>query len=277
MSNTTYRRCFGIIYGALLGLLFTGIMQGINHLVLPGVPLYQPPFGLTLNILAGMLVGLATVGLDAWPETPFRGVLFASLLGALIVAVATLLTGQTGAGVWALKTTATLLVLVPVAALLALPLLFLRWLIDREENDYRETGSAFLSRPGPGAFLPVGVLMIAGGLGLLGLYQPLARTVLPRMHTLIQFGQQAAGPEALPNELRPPNVTGFSDYGGGPYELEWDKDETNRFEIPRPNTPYAQQSIAIAHFSNAYLLVCMFPGGGGQVECRDFLPGQPTD
>ena len=277
MSSINYRRCFGIIYGALLGLLFTGTFQGINHLVLPGVPLYQPPFGMALNILTGALVGLATVGLDAWPESPFRGVLFSSLLGSLLVGVATLLTGQTGAGVWAKKITATLIIFVPIAALLALPLLFLRWMMDREENDYRETGSHFLSRPGPGAFLPVGVLLIAGGMGFFGLYHPMARTVLPRMHTLIQFGQAAAAPALLPMELRPPNVTGFVDYGSGAYELEWDKDETNRFQIPRPNTPFSEQSIVIAHFSNDYLLVCMFPGGSGQVECRDFPPGQSTN
>lgn len=287
MSKVTYRRCFGLIYGALIGLLFTGVSQSINHLAMPGVPLYQPPFGMVVNILAGILVGFLVVGLDAWPETTGRGILYSCLLAALLVDVALLFIEKIEPGRLGMRITATILIFFPIAGAMA-PLMFLlRWVINQEENAYWETNQALPVQPATRILLPVGILLAAAGLGYFSLYNNLGRTVTPEMHDLIQLGQAAVSnvtspnasaqdPNALPEPLRPPNVNSFSEYGRGDYRLQWDKDETNRFAIPRPNTPFSEQSIVIAHFNNGYMLVCMYPGGDGQVECRDFRPGQTT-
>ena len=55
MTKQTYRRCAGLILGALIGLAFGSVSQGVNSLFLPGIPLYQPPFGPIGNSLLASL------------------------------------------------------------------------------------------------------------------------------------------------------------------------------------------------------------------------------
>ena len=45
MSIHNYRRLTGLLFGAGLGLMFGLTSQLTNRILLPGIPLYQPPLG----------------------------------------------------------------------------------------------------------------------------------------------------------------------------------------------------------------------------------------
>jgi len=64
----TYRRWAGLILGALIGLAFGGVSQAVNLLFLPGIPLYQPPFGPDGNLLLALLTGALLGLICAWVE-----------------------------------------------------------------------------------------------------------------------------------------------------------------------------------------------------------------
>ena len=73
LPNNRYRRMAGLLLGALMGLVFALVSQLGDWFALPGVPLYQPPFGLAGNIVMYTL-GAASLGmLVAWPVSGIRG------------------------------------------------------------------------------------------------------------------------------------------------------------------------------------------------------------
>lgn len=270
MSSSTYRKLSAL-------LIFTGacfayilVSQGINHVFMPGLPLYQPPFGPLGNILLGILVG-ASVGLVlGWFETGGVSVLLASLLGALFMAIATLLSGKDDSVTQAHRLTATLIIFVPIAGALAPGLILFRWLTGREVMAYREAQKGHPNPPFQRYFWPVATLLVCAGFGITSLYPELGRSAAPRMQDLIQQGMRSQSAEKLPASFRSPDVNMFSEKAKGPYTLQWDPDKTNQFAIPRPVTNFAEQSTVIARFANGYILACMFPGKNSQPTCRDF-------
>jgi hypothetical protein len=275
MSYTTHRRLFGLLLGALTGLAYTLVAQNINPLVMPGIPFYQPPFGPAGNTLLGGLLGGLLGFLTAWAETGFKGVMLGSLTGALVLVIATLLTGQTGQELWWSKIVGVTLIFFPVAAVLSPVLILLRWLINREEEAYRESLTWRPPARLPRIGLPVLLVLLAGLLGLTALYNDLARTVTPRMLALVEQGRAAQRTEGLPDSLRVEGVRSFLEHAGQPYTLQWDKDDSNRFAIPRPNTSPFDQSTVIARFADGYLLACVYPDTRLEPRCKDYAPGQP--
>ncbi len=113
-------------------------------------------------------------------------------------------------------------------------------------------------------------MLAAGVLGFFSLYNDLAQAIILQMDVLIRQGRQAQSTDALPAPLRPPDVTRFLEKSSLPYTLQWDKDDQNRFAIPRPAGSAYSASIVIARFENSYLLVCMFPSKTTLPTCRDF-------
>ena len=270
MHSSTYQRWFGLLLGTLTGLAYTLVSQSINHLILPGVPLYQPPFGAVGNILMGTALGAVLGLVAAWPETGVKGVFLSSLIGALVITVATLLTGQTEAGMWAMKVMSVAFLFVPVTGALVPLLILFRWLVSRESLALRETRAGYSVSVLPRAILPVGLVLVAGALGITAQYNDLARAAMPRMHALIQGGLQAQNVEELPASLRSSGVDQFLEKGQGSYTLEWDKDDDNQYAIARPATNPFYHSTVIARFDSGYLLVCVFPDTTGQPVCKDF-------
>lgn len=270
MSYITHRRLFGLIFGTLTGLAYGLVSQCGNAVIMPGVPLYQPPLGMFGNLalftIIGALLGLAA----AWSDTSIKGVLLSSAVGALLLSIVNLLTGQmTGAQIITRKITALLIIFAPTMAGIALLMFVFRWITDREEATYRERYSGFPTNRLARAGIPLLLVLSFALLGLTSIYNAQARSATTRMHTLIQQAAPAQqSTEALPKPLQPPNVTMFQARGRGAYQLQWDKDETNKYAIPRPAG--SDQSTVIAHFDNGYLLVCLFATQGGDPECRDF-------
>lgn len=269
MFYHTHRRAFGLLLGALTGLIYALVSENINTLIMPGIPFFRPPFGPVGNAVLGFLVGALLGFITAWAETGAKGVILGSLTGSLILALATLLTASGGQSDILLGLA---IVFIPAAAVLAPVLILFRWLVNREEMAYRETMTwkppSRLSRLGP----PVLVLLLAGAAGLTSMYNDLGRAVVPRMDALIREGQQSTNTEALPAPLQDERITAFDEHAHQPYTLQWVKDDENRFSIPRPNVSQFDQSTVIARFADGYLLACVYPTPTMEPRCKDFPP-----
>ena len=262
VQKDPYRRWFGLLLGAAIGLGYGFVSQTINHLLLPGISFYQPPFGPLGNLLMAVLLGALLGLVTAWPDTGFTGVVLSSLLGSLALSVPTLLTGPSGAEAMSSRLTAVIIIFVPTAAVLAPLMTLLRWLIAREV-DYRRDPLTWQR-----VLYPLLIVLISAALGFTFMLPPLGRAVTPRMNALVQQALQAATTQQLPEPLQSPEVPGFLQNARGPYTLQWDKDDTNRFAIPRPATSFYDQSIVVARFASGYWLVCMYPTPTAAPRCK---------
>jgi len=281
MTHSNHRRLFGLVLGTLTGLSFCLVMQNINRLVLPGIPFYQPPFGPAWNVVMGTVLGAALGFITAWAETGVKGVFLGSFTGALVLGIATLLSGPTGPEVWLDKIVSVIIIFVPTAAMMVPVLALFRWLVNREEDAYREVvwPTTFLTTaPKPPAFiprvvLPVLLVLFAGAAGLTTMYNDLARTVTPRMFAMLEEARLAESAAGLPEPLRVDETRDFFNYARQPYSLQWDKDDGNKFAIPRPNTSQFDQSTVIARYQNGYMLACMYPDPTEYPpHCKGFSP-----
>ncbi len=270
LSYVSHRRWFGFALGTAMALVYALISQFINRVALPGIPLYQPPFGpignLGLELFLGMLIGAMCV----WAEVSVWGVVLSSLLCSLVVMVASFFSGNTANGMAATKITALVIVYVPFAAMFAPALMIFRWIVNREENAYRNQQIGMPDNPLLRVALPLALVVLAFVGGALTLYNSTARTVIPRTQAMIQSAQQVQDVTALPRALQPPDVNLFLEKGQGNYTLQWDRDPNNHFAIPRPASAQGEQSIVIARFPNNYLLVCLYPEPNSDPICRDF-------
>jgi len=273
MVLPSYRRSFGLLLGALIGLTIGLVTQGINHILMPGVPLYQPPFGAWINGLLCFALACVLGILTSWSNTSAIGVFLSSLFGALVISASTMASGQTDAAAQSQKAFALILISGSVIASLVPVLVIFRWIVNREETARTETLAGFKIPVLRRWALPVLLVIIAGSLSLTAMQNKMARAVLVNMHDLIQSGLQAQTQDALPEPLRSQAVSRFLEQGQGTYLLEWDKDDLNRYYVSRPSTDLTRQSTVIAHYSNGYLLVCKFPDETGQPRCKDFPTG----
>lgn len=270
MTNVIHRRVFGSLLGIITGLAYGLVSQLINSMVMPGIPFFQPPFGIMGNIALSILLG-AVLGLAcSWSENGVAGVLWASLFGSLAIIIATFLTGRRDAEILSQKITALAFLFFPTAAVLSPLLILFRWVINREEIAFIHSVRLGERQPWQRVVLPLLVLVAAGGAGMLSMYNDLGRAVTPQMNQLVQQGLAAQTISELPEPLKTAEIDLFMENRTPSYTLQWDKDDTNRFAIPRPATSEFDQSIVIARFSNGYWLVCMFPAPGAQPRCKDF-------
>lgn len=272
MSHITHRRLFGLMLGMLTALAFSLVQQNINFLVMPGIPFYSPPFGPVANVALGTAVGALLGYVTAWAETAAKGVLVGSLTGSFLVSAATMVSGRTDPTSMTDKAIGLIIIFVPTTAFFALVMILFRWLINREEDAYRESISWKPPSPLQRILPPVAVVLLAGSLGLLSMYNDLARAVTPRMQALIAEGQNAQSPGQLPQALQVEEVHDFLQNARQPYTIQWDKDDGNKFAIPRPNTSPFDQSTVIARFANGYMLVCVYPDPVYEPRCKDFAP-----
>jgi hypothetical protein len=197
-------------------------------------------------------------------------VLLGGVTGALVLSAAALVTGRTGPEAWADKLISILIIFVPTTALIALPLIAFRWLVNREEEAHRESLTWVPPARFPRIALPALMVLIAAAAGLTAMYNDLARAVTPRMAAMIEEARLAASETALPEPLLAAEVPVFFASARQPYTLQWDKDDGNRFAIPRPNTSRFDQSTVIARFADGYLLACVYPDPTYEPRCKGF-------
>lgn len=269
MNDNTYRRITGLIIGTAIGLVFALVSQSINYLTLPGLPLFIPPFGVLLNAVVYTLLSALTGLLVAWPENGAFGVIYGSLVGGLVVTITAFLSGTVDNEGLAIKIIVLVLLFVPVMAAFVPIMILLRWVFARETTAHHEEQSLMEPWKATRLIMPVGLVLIAGLLGFTQQYPGYGDSVTQRMQDLIQQGMKVRTVEELPESLRPSHVNFFLDQANGPYTLQWDKDQGNRYALPRFSGPIPP-SVVIARFENGYLLVCLFTSLDHPDTCKDF-------
>jgi hypothetical protein len=262
-AGDRYRRIAGVAIGAGLGLIFGLVSQGINSIAVPGIPFYQPPFGLLVNavlcILGGALLGLVS----AWPHESVLGIATASVAGALCAGGLTLATARldlnSGTGV----IMATLVLLLPLSALVVPVVWSLRWATNKQEDSYL-AGYFIWSR----VLAPLILVMVTGGLAATALYPPEARPVLVRMNAMVRAGLAASDPQALPRPLQSESLDGFLDHATDAYTLEWTRQLDRYGMIVYPTASSRDQSVVIARFENGWALACLFAAFEVEPVCK---------
>jgi len=264
-AQNRYRRQYGILLGIAMGLVFGLVSQWINRIALPGIPLFQPPMGPALNTLLDVAVGGALGLVTAWSLSSTTGIFAGAGIAALFTAASLLMTGTTMPNQSVAKFLSVAFLTLPIAAVFVPVTGIFRWVVNKEEETRSEPPFS-LER----IRLPVLAVMVAGVVGAFWLYPARARIMIPRMHAMLQSAAGAPEAASLPKSLQPTDVDEFSTRGHGFYELLWDRDESNKFAIPRfANTP-AGQGVVIAHFDNGYLVACLWSDFESEPECRDY-------
>ena len=131
MSMHKYRRLTGLLFGAGLGLAYGLTSQLANRILLPGIPLYQPPLGPLGNILLSLLAGALLGVISAWPESSIHGTFIASAVSAVVILVGNFaVAAPSGNTLVAVLLTGIFLVL-PFWAMLVPLIAALRWGVNK--------------------------------------------------------------------------------------------------------------------------------------------------
>lgn len=266
-EENRFRRWRGAILGLGLGLIYGLASQYVNTLLLPGIPLYQPPFGAALNVLLYTGLGLLLGGVAGWPESTAVGVVWGAILTSVAVEVTSYFTGDLDKNSAAAKFVLLLFLFLPVMGA-AVPFLYLlRKAIDQMIETYKNKRS-FLRAAPMVALLTAGMLALAS----INIIPADGRVVLPQMQAVLQGALRAGSTAALPAYLQPPDVKDFMQHTGASYQLEWTKTNLTRYMIPAPAVHSDQHSVAVAHFSDGWVLACLYVQPTQPTsECRVFI------
>lgn len=260
-QREAYRRAVGIWLGLVVGLIFGVVSQTINLLVLPGLNLYQAPFGVAGNILLAVVLGGLLGGLCGWFFGSVEGVLTASAVGALLLLAAVAASGYR----WELlinRIVAAFSLFLPVSAALVPALGLLRWVIDMQE-EYRDLPPLDFQR----VWRPVLIFLLAAGVGALWLLPEQGQRTLQSFDRLLR---QAGESAQLPEPLRPPDVVGFDQFAQGSYTIQWERYNIMRFAIGYYPTAGWDPSAAVARFENGWSLVCIYTNPDLPPSCAGF-------
>ena len=265
MTKQAYRRLAGLILGAVIGLIFGGISQGVNPALMPGVPLYQPPFGLIGN--AALMIGLGgLLGLfSAWTEPSVPGILLSGAAAAAVLLITNLFTDQLPALMAAANTIVALFLLLPFAAMAAVGTGLVRTAVNNL-TDYRNLSILHPRR----WWLVVLILIAAAGLGYATVLPPSARTVLLRTQDMLQQGLAVTTPAELPAPLQGKGMDDFLAHASPGYTLDWENKNLTRFAIPRPSGPEYLMSVAVVRFDNGWNMACLYPDAEAEPRCHSF-------
>jgi hypothetical protein len=253
MSIHNYRRLTGLLFGAGLGLTFGLTSQLTNRILLPGIPLHQPPLGPLGNIVLCMLCGALLGVISAWPQSSIHGTFIASAVSALVIVVGNFaLAAPSGNTLVAIVLTGIFLVL-PFWGMLVPLIAALRWGVNKlvDAHDDRLPIRSRIT-------IPVLLVLVIGLVGSLTHYRTDARRLLILTHALLQEGQLAVSADALPPALRVTEVGPFLEAGRVAYKLSWERERIERFRIPRPGKNFDYHSVVVARFKNDWNLVCLY-------------------
>ena len=265
MSIHNYRRLTGLLFGAGLGLMFGLTSQLINRILLPGIPLYQPPLGPLGNILASLLAGTLLGAFCAWPESSINGTFIASAVSAAIILLGNFALAAPGRSPLGTKLITSIVLLLPFWALLVPLIAALRWAVNKLVDAHADH-LPIRAR----VTVPVVLLLIVGLVGGMSTYRGEARTLLAQTHALLREGQAAASAEVLPAPLRVPAVGVFFEAGRVPYALSWQRQGIEKFRIARPIENFDNHSAVVAHFKNDWNLVCVYISPERPPLCQAF-------
>ncbi len=247
MTNSA-RRILGVLFGAVLGLIY-GLSSGfINVIALPNIPLYQPPPGRLLDILLDALLG-GTLGLvTAWPSETFSGILLGGATGALF----TFLQSAQRTG-WHGAVLIMFVYIILPFAIFFLPIAgLIRWASNQWEQETLYQPFS-LRRRTLSLVVLAAFAMIAG---LLSLYPRDVREALRSMDAMIQNSMKVANGQNLPHPLQA--IDGFTRGASGNYSLEWDQ-KTDFVPLARPQVSIGKtEAVIVVRFINGFRFVCAF-------------------
>ena len=258
-NETLSRRAAGIVLGAGLGLIYALVGGMVSRLVMPGLPLYQPPFGFLGNVLLAMLWGAAVGLICAWPENTIAGVLVAALVSiapAVVRGLGSVPEDRARLGL------AALVLGIPAALFMVPATAVLRATV----NHLASFGGSRLSwqerwrRP-----LLLGLFMAV--IALFSLPPAPARATLKHMQATLQTGLAAKSTADLPQELRTVRSGDFLTQADDRYTLEWTEVDLDRFIELRPANNYNEHSAVLVRFDNGHTLVCLYPTPQSRPNC----------
>lgn len=253
MSIHNYRRLAGLLFGAGLGLTYGLTSQLTNRILLPGIPLYQPPLGPLGNILASVLVGALLGVICAWPESSINGAFIAGAVAALVILVGNAALAEPDRSTLATRLITSVVLLLPFWGLMVLLIAALRWGVNKLVDAHADHLPIRARIAAPAV-----LLLVVGVVGIAPSYRGEARTLLAQTHALLRAGQAAASAEALPAPLAAPAAGSFLENGRGPYELSWQQQKIEKFRIARPIENFDNHSAVVARFKNGWNLVCLY-------------------
>lgn len=265
MSIHKYRRLTGLRFGAGLGLMFGLTSLLTNPILLPGIPLYQPPLGPLGNIMLCVLTGALLGVISAWPEGSIQGTFIASAISALVIVAGNFaLAAPSGNTIVAILLTGFFLVL-PFWAMLVPLIAALRWGVNKlvEAHADRLPIRSHIT-------IPTLLLPAVGLVGSLSHYRADARQLLAQTGAWLQESQRAVNADALPPSLRVPEVGSFLEKGRGAYGLSWEHQRIERFGIPRPGKNFDCHSVVVARFASGWNLVCLYIASDIAPLCKGF-------
>jgi hypothetical protein len=263
-----FRRLIGLVLGLTLAIIFALITQVMVRLEMPGVPLFQPPLGAAGNVILWMFVGAVLGLVAAWPEEAVYGVSLSSAAGTLFISIFTLFTsgapsGDQGATLFT-RILSLVVIFLPVAGMLAPLMILLRWSIARLTDAYKGIVPVWKI-----VWIPALLLAAVVTIGLAARLPTYARRELMRTQELIQTGLASVDRQSLPEALRNKQVGDFTTNASPGYTLEWDKNNVNRYGIPRTsNSMGSQEAIVAARFDNDWVLVCLYSDPAVEPACK---------
>jgi len=261
MDYNLHRRRTGLTIGLALGIGYSLTTNLVNHLALPGIPLYTPPPG-TVGLIMVTTLMFGLLGLiAAWPDESLPGVILSGLIGSII------------SSIWILVNASNKFAAVTLLVVIFMPRMFfympfgalVRWLIHK------------LDQPTPRPVAPVRKLVpvflafiFLAYLGSFALLPKETRGSLITMDALLKSGMesQATSNDELPKPLQP--VLGFIQKAKGEYSYTIGSDP-DVLPVQRPVAEYGElEPFIIIRFENGFRFGCVFSPPYIQPACIDF-------
>jgi hypothetical protein len=276
VASARFRRLTGLWVGALTGIVYGLISQGVNPLAAPGVPLYHPPLGLVGNVGAYTAVGALVGVVTAWKAGALNSVALGAVVGLVLIEAYGWLTNATSAVADLLGTSAAVAVnivgAISIYGLLLPVLLPLRWAVAVQgEQQTRPFFSWLRCRP-----LLV-ILAVTGMVGVMSLYPTPALSAITQMNDLVRAGLTARAPASLPHALQSSGVRRFPELASPDYTLQWNDRLIAAFddaELRAADLSYP--TVVLARFRGSYYLICAFGHDDVEPICKDAWVARPA-
>ncbi len=267
MTDQTYRRVFGTLFGAALGFTFVVMSQVVNPLSLPGITFHQPPLGMWGNLMAAMAIGGLAGLLVAWADSAFISIVVAAMMMGLGVELVGTLYGTWIPPEDVGPVILSIIVLwLPMTGLLGALFFVLRWIMGKQV-ELRRDHAPFFRR----AVMPGLALIIIGGLGATSILSAEGQQRIQEMDALLKTGLHTSASSDLPPALsRVANQ--FRERATPRYSLQFVKgDGLLPWRIAQPAGYQAWEfSIVAARFENNWVLACLFVPRTADPLCRSY-------
>lgn len=263
VATPGYRRWVGAILGAVFGVAYGFVSQGINKLSLPDVPYIQYPFGLAGNLAIVVLGGLAIGFICAVPESFSDGSSRASLVAVAVLTVQWLATLQASFAIFPPIYMIFLAIGFFFMCSLA-AMMLLRLAIDNQTEALHKPVWTWTR-----IRVPVVVLALVSFAGTFQIYSPPVQAAFTDMQALIQTGLTVADPADLPADLRDEHTSlSFPDYAVSDYTLEQSSSDKLWQDLTSPDE--SGDTVIMAHFQRGGILACAYDFLGVRLRCRSY-------